>query len=104
MFKAVILALAAVAVAVPTAKKGDSCGANSVVKCCNSQTADKLFNKGGLLSNLDLKNLLGNCNDVTVPVVGAAVPVKSQCSNQAVCCGETHQNGLVNVACVPVNV
>lgn len=93
MFKAIILALATVAIAAPThGDGGNSCTAKGgQIKCCNSDTAKKVTSHG-LLSGLDLQNLLGQCNDVTVPVVGVAVPIKSQCSQQTVCCGEINQN------------
>ncbi|KAI5464023.1 hypothetical protein BGZ63DRAFT_411866 [Mariannaea sp. PMI_226] len=106
MFNALILCLAAVAVAAPTnsGKGGDVCGNGNTVHCCNAETAKKLTNKGLIPIGLDLENLLGQCNEVTVPVIGVAVPVKSQCSQQAVCCGKSVQNGLVNLSCTNVNL
>jgi hypothetical protein len=106
--KAVILALAAVAVAVPTnwARQdgGDTCGNGNTVHCCNSETVKKLTGHGLIPINADLQNLLGQCNDVTVAVLGGAVPIKNLCSQQAVCCGEIEQNGLVNLGCTALNL
>ncbi|KAI5460543.1 hypothetical protein BGZ63DRAFT_425050 [Mariannaea sp. PMI_226] len=110
MFKSVILCLAAVAVAVPTGrggsntKVGDVCGNGNSVHCCNAETAKKLTNGGLLGLGIDLQNLLGQCNEVTVPVLGVGVPIKSQCSQQTVCCGEIEQNGLINLGCTNLNL
>jgi hypothetical protein len=93
--KAIILTLAAVAVAVPTnVARQDSCGSDSTVHCCNNETADKLTGRGLIPINADiadLQNLLGQCNDITVAVLGGAVPIKNLCSQQAVCCGDMEQ-------------
>jgi hypothetical protein len=90
--KAIILALAAVAAAVPTnLARQDSCGSGSTVHCCNNETSQKLIGHGLIPINADLQNLLGQCNDVTVAVLGGAVPIKNVCSQQAVCCGEIEQ-------------
>ncbi|ATY62804.1 Hydrophobin [Cordyceps militaris CM01] len=99
----VFVSLLAVAAAVPTNPQGQSCGNGNTVHCCNAETANKLT-KGGILGALDLSNLLGQCNDVTAAVAGGAVPIKNTCSSQAVCCGEIHQNGLVNLGCTPIFV
>ncbi|KAI5460906.1 hypothetical protein BGZ63DRAFT_464916 [Mariannaea sp. PMI_226] len=106
MFNAVILCLAAVAAAVPTnhGKGGDVCGNGNKIHCCDAETAKKLTNHGLIPVGLDLQNLLGQCNEVTVPVLGVAVPVKTQCSQQAVCCGHIEQNGLVNLGCTNLNL
>lgn len=93
--KAVILAFVAVAVAVSTNQEGqgDTCASDGgILYCCDSETAKQLTNPGPISTTADLQNLLGQCNEVTVPVLGAAVPVKAQCSQQAVCCGEINQN------------
>jgi hypothetical protein len=93
--RAIILALAAVAVAVPTnLARQDSCGSDSTVHCCNNETAEKVTGHGLIPINADiadLQNLLGQCNDITVAVLGGAVPIKNLCSQQAVCCGEIEQ-------------
>ncbi|CAG5179622.1 uncharacterized protein ALTATR162_LOCUS9378 [Alternaria atra] len=106
--KAIILTLAAVAVAVPTnVARQDSCGSDSTVHCCNNETADKLTGRGLIPINADiadLQNLLGQCNDITVAVLGGAVPIKNLCSQQAVCCGDMEQTGLVNLGCTPLNL
>ncbi|KAI5455631.1 hypothetical protein BGZ63DRAFT_398118 [Mariannaea sp. PMI_226] len=105
IFKALILCLAAIAVAAPTkAGKGDTCGNGNTVHCCNIETAKKLTNHGLIPIGLDLENLLGQCNEVTVPVIGVGVPVKTQCSQQAVCCGKIKQNGLINLGCTNLNL
>ncbi|KAI5464438.1 hypothetical protein BGZ63DRAFT_451659 [Mariannaea sp. PMI_226] len=83
---------------------GDVCGNGNTVHCCDSETAKKLTNTGLIPIGLDLENLLGQCNEVTVAVLGVAVPVKSQCSQQTVCCGKSQQNGLVNLGCTNVNL
>lgn len=96
----VFAAIIAVAVAVPTnweddnkgpsASVGDVCGNGNTIQCCNAETANKAV--GGLLGNLDLSNLLAGCNDITATIIGAAVPIKDQCKQEAICCGEQKQN------------
>jgi hypothetical protein len=75
--------------------------AGGTLKCCNFETAQKLVNHGLLPLGSDLQNLLEQCNDITVPVVGIAVPVRSQCAQEILCCGEINQNGRINFGCTP---
>ncbi|KAK2616956.1 hypothetical protein QQS21_000045 [Conoideocrella luteorostrata] len=114
LFKAVILAFAAVAAAVPTnwgdsngddgQSVGDVCGNGNTVHCCNDESAKKLTSGGLIPLTGDLQNLLGQCNDITGSVLGGAAAVNPACSQQAVCCGQTEQHGLVNIGCFPINV
>ncbi|TWU70968.1 hypothetical protein ED733_001506 [Metarhizium rileyi] len=111
MFKTLIVALAAVAAAVPTwphegNNVGNNCGNGAEVHCCNSNTVKELTG-GGLLNNVDAQNLLGQCNKLNVPiidVVNAADILNNKCSQQVVCCNKVEQNGLVNVGCTPLNL
>ncbi|KAJ5177167.1 fungal hydrophobin domain-containing protein [Penicillium canariense] len=100
--KAIILAFVAVAVAVSTKGQGDTCGDGNIL-CCDPETAKQLTDPG-LGSDVDLQNLLGQCNEVTVPVDDTDDSIKSQCSQQAVCCGESEQNGVVDIGCTPLDL
>ncbi|TQV90622.1 hypothetical protein V2A60_008299 [Cordyceps javanica] len=103
------VSLLAVATAIPTNGNGvgngvgnNVCGNGNTVQCCDHATADKLI-QGSLIGDLDLSSLLGQCNDISVNVIGAVVPIKNICHNQAVCCN-TQQNGLVNLGCTPIEL
>ncbi|OBT47698.1 hypothetical protein VE00_02220 [Pseudogymnoascus sp. WSF 3629] len=85
--------------------KGNAqCGNGQVISCCNTKStstgAGGLLGLGGVLDGV----LGGNCNPLTIPVVGVAVPLSQACAgNQAACCtGDQH--GLVNVQCTNVNI
>ncbi|KAH0594607.1 hypothetical protein MHUMG1_07441 [Metarhizium humberi] len=91
MFKALIVALAAVAAAIPTQHPGSNemqCGAGAF--CCNAGTV-------GAGIPIDVARL--TCTDLTI--VGGVL--NNGCTGQAVCCNDVKQTGLVNVACTPVN-
>ncbi|KAG9191425.1 hypothetical protein G6011_09513 [Alternaria panax] len=104
--KAIILALAAFAVAVPTnVARQDSCGSHSTAHCCNDETTEQLTHRDGLSPDVTvLKSLLAQCSDITVAVIGGAVPIKNMCKQQAVCCGDMEQSGVVNFGCTPINL
>lgn len=67
-------------------REGQNGGKGDTIHCCNSATANQLTDHGLIPITADLQNLLSQCNDVTVPAIGLAVPIKNQCSQQAVCC------------------
>ncbi|RYN15718.1 hypothetical protein AA0119_g12997 [Alternaria tenuissima] len=92
--KAIVLALAAFAVAAPTnVARQDSCGSNSTVHCCNDETAEAVTSHDGISPDIGgVKNLLGQCSDITVAVLGGAVPIKNMCKQTAVCCGDMEQS------------
>ncbi|KHN94924.1 uncharacterized protein MAM_07151 [Metarhizium album ARSEF 1941] len=95
--KTLIVALAAVAAAVPTAKQvGNVCGNDQKAICCNTQESfDKLH---GLVGGLSALNGLLQCSHVSVlSIVGSLAD--STCTNQVACCQDVEQNGLVNLAC-----
>ncbi|KAL1792952.1 hypothetical protein ACET3X_009459 [Alternaria dauci] len=109
-----VAAFAAFAAALPTnlahsssasnIERQDSCGANSTAHCCNDETTEALTHHDSFTDLLELKNLLGQCSDITVAVIGGAVPIKNMCKQTAVCCGDMEQAGVVNVGCTPLNV
>lgn len=115
MFKALIVALAAVAAAIPTQHPGSNeqkCGAGAF--CCNSGTV------GPAGIPIDVARL--TCNNLNVVAIDALHP--PTCNEQTVCCNNVQQNvsiqdqlsrksittltkwhlqgGLVNVACSPI--
>ncbi|USP79038.1 hypothetical protein yc1106_06312 [Curvularia clavata] len=119
--KVLVLALAALAVAGPSHiarqnqvqdqskptihNKDSSCGKNSQVYCCNTQTADKLTGKGTLPINadvIDVQSLLGQCNELDIGLLPIDV-LKKQCSQETVCCGSTKQQGVANFGCTTVH-
>merc|ERR1712023_268298 len=109
--QSIILALftfVAMIAAVPTNfnvfQRSDACGAGSTAHCCNDETAQAVTNHDGLSPDVGgIKNLLGQCSDITVAVIGGAVPIKNMCKQTAVCCGDMEQNGIVNFGCTPIN-
>jgi hypothetical protein len=98
--QSIILALftfVAMIAAVPTNfnvfQRSDACGAGSTAHCCNDETAQAVTNHDGLSPDVGgIKNLLGQCSDITVAVIGGAVPIKNMCKQTAVCCGNMEQN------------
>ena len=98
--QSIILALftfVAMIAAVPTNfnvfQRSDACGAGSTAHCCNDETAQAVTNHDGLSPDVGgIKNLLGQCSDITVAVIGGAVPIKNMCKQTAVCCGDMEQN------------
>ncbi|KAH6901334.1 fruiting body protein SC1 [Coprinopsis sp. MPI-PUGE-AT-0042] len=101
----VAAALAASAMAAPSGGVSQCNG--STLKCCNSVQENKPTNKGltsiiGLLG-LDASQLAAQvgitCTAVNVLAVGG-----NKCAGQTACCSGNNFNGLVNAACVPVNV
>ncbi|EOA83739.1 hypothetical protein ACJQWK_01094 [Exserohilum turcicum] len=102
--KTIILALAAVAAAVPNVARQDNCGANSKFHCCDSATAKKIEAIGviPITDVADLHQLLGQCNAI-VPIIPIVSPNK-QCTQNAICCGEYEQNGLINLGCTPISL
>lgn len=100
--KAMVLASLTAVVAVPMSQEsqGNACSSNGdTVYCCDSQTAKALTGNSLTSSPIHRQSLLGQCNSADIPIVGVAVPVKSQCSQQAVCCGEINQHvrGLITL-------
>jgi hypothetical protein len=74
-------------------QRSDACGAGSTAHCCNDETAQAVTNHDGLSPDVGgIKNLLGQCSDITVAVIGGAVPIKNMCKQTAVCCGNMEQN------------
>lgn len=106
--KTIVLAFAALAVAVPHKPVGaknsntevdvktfeqahDECShmqdGNTQISCCNTESEDEGDDIGGLIGSLDGLNLLGgNCQPITIPVLGVAVPITNTCNQQVACC------------------
>ncbi|EFY86641.1 hypothetical protein J3459_010902 [Metarhizium acridum] len=109
MFKALIVALAAVAVAIPTYPQPSNnnvnqCGNGAEVYCCNKEEINQFT---GLIPVSALNNLVGGgaCNKLDVSaIIGVTDLLNNGCTQQTVCCNDVYQNGLVNVACSPINV
>ncbi|KFG84331.1 Hydrophobin-like protein ssgA [Metarhizium anisopliae] len=96
MFKALIVALAAVAAAVPTSpSRGDNvCDNGSAINCCN-KAVENTFEV--------LADAFGATCGNTLNLIPLSV-LEKECTGQTVCCSEVKQEGLVNVACTPVSV
>ncbi|KID59174.1 hydrophobin-like protein, partial [Metarhizium majus ARSEF 297] len=93
MLKALIVALAAVAAAIPTShsSSNDENKCDGQVRCCNKEAVGQILPVdaldsycASLLSVLDILN--------------------GKCDQQTVCCSNVQQYGVVNVACNPINV
>ncbi|KAJ5190964.1 Hydrophobin [Penicillium cinerascens] len=104
--KAVTLAFIAVAAAVSTNqegqgghRQGNTCGNGGKIYCCNSKVAKLLNTDGIITSTVDPRYLLGKCNEITIPALSGSVVIKQQCSQEAVCCSNIEDNGLVNFGC-----
>lgn len=113
MFKALIIALAAVAAAVPTrSSSGDNvnqCDIGTQLRCCNADPAGQAGIPIGITAN---------CDELSVAEI-----LHGQCTKQTACCSDVQQNvsiqdqlsrksitnltkwhlqGVVNVACTPI--
>ncbi|EFY94798.1 hydrophobin 1 [Metarhizium robertsii] len=96
MFKALIVALAAVAAAIPTQQpSSNEMNCDSGVYCCN-----KVAQNTGIVVPIDA--LSSTCGDTLKLVTVDAL--NDKCTSQTVCCNNVQQNGLVNVACTPIDV
>ncbi|KAK9439981.1 hypothetical protein VB005_04600 [Metarhizium brunneum] len=96
MFKALIVALAAVAAAIPTQQpSSNEMECNSGSYCCN-----KVAQNTGIVVPIDA--LTAACGG-TLKFVTADV-LNDECTSQTVCCNNVKQSGMVNVACSPIAV
>ncbi|KID85730.1 hydrophobin-like protein [Metarhizium guizhouense ARSEF 977] len=95
MFKALIVALAAVAAAIPTShsSSNNENKCDGEVRCCNKEAV-------GQILPIEALNLM--CSGDVVSVIG--VLGGNKCDQQTVCCNNVEQNGVVNVACNPIDV
>ncbi|KID63645.1 Hydrophobin-like protein ssgA [Metarhizium brunneum] len=93
MFKALIVALAAVAAAIPTQQpSSNKIECNNTVFCCDKQTVGQ--------AGIPIDALNPTCTNLNVLAVDALNP---PCPGQTVCCNNVQQNGVVNVACTPIS-
>ncbi|GJE93625.1 fungal hydrophobin [Phanerochaete sordida] len=102
----VVLALFGGAIASPAlvSRAPTTCSAGPV-QCCNSvqpassAEASKALGLIGLvLSGLDVPVGL-DCDPISVIGAGSS----ANCNSEPVCCDEIHQNGLLNIGCLPLN-
>ncbi|KAM3511644.1 hypothetical protein MY11210_004728 [Beauveria gryllotalpidicola] len=104
---ATLLAFAAAApTGGPSIKTGDICGNGNNVHCCNDESVTNKLTGPSVLSDLDLRHLLASeCTQIPiVNLLSQLVPIDNKCRVHSVCCGETKQNGLVNLGCTPITV
>ncbi|KAH8828839.1 fruiting body protein SC1 [Flagelloscypha sp. PMI_526] len=85
------------------ARTGPQCSTGTL-QCCNTvgkaDSTDVQNALGGLAAVLGLTGNIGvSCVPINVAAVGG-----NSCSAQAACCGNTIQNGLVNVNCSPISL
>jgi len=108
LYKSLISFIAAFAVASgvavsanPVARGGGSSQCNTgSVQCCDQLTT------GGSPKAIAAAKVVGITvgADVTVGLNCVSVVSAVQCNNSPVCCQNVYQQGLINVACTPINV
>ncbi|KAI9570794.1 fungal hydrophobin [Boletus coccyginus] len=99
-----IAALVAVATAAPgvvEARDTVSQCNTSDQYCCNSDITQTTSAVSGLLGILNGLNLGAG---ITCSPIGVIQVAGNSCTQQPVCCTGNTFNGLVNVACTPINV
>ncbi|KAI6042006.1 hydrophobin-3 precursor [Pisolithus marmoratus] len=102
-----VASLAALALAGPLAVRGGSSQCNTgAITCCDetqqASTAQQLLSAFGLVDALaGVSGLVGvGCT----PISALAAGTGAQCNAQTVCCDNDSWMGLVNIACMPMNV